>query len=61
VDPRPDVVLSELAVRWYVHMLDAGMRKCEKDGRPLSFEQRFTLLTAAGLVIGDWREPLPED
>jgi hypothetical protein len=26
--------MTELAVRWYLQMLDAGMRKCEADGRP---------------------------
>jgi hypothetical protein len=35
--------MSEFAFRWYVPRLDAGMRKCEKDGTPLTNEQRFTL------------------
>jgi hypothetical protein len=38
-------------------MLDAGMRKCEKNGTPLTDEQRFTLLTAGQLPFGDWRTP----
>jgi hypothetical protein len=25
VDPRPNAVMSELAARWYVQMLDAGI------------------------------------
>jgi hypothetical protein len=54
---RFDGAMSELASRWYVRMLDAGIRKCEKDGRPLTDEQRFTLLTAGQLPIGDWRSP----
>jgi hypothetical protein len=49
--------MDKLASRWYVRMIDAGMRKCEKDGRPLTDEQRFTLLTAGQLPIGDWRTP----
>jgi hypothetical protein len=49
--------MAELASRWYVQMLDAGMKKCEKDGVPLTDEQRFTLLTAGQLPIGDWRMP----
>jgi len=47
--------MAELASRWYVQMLDAGMKKCERDGVPLTNEQRFTLLTAGQLPIGDWR------
>jgi hypothetical protein len=38
-------------------MLDAGMRKCEKNGTPLTDEQRLTLLTAGQLPFGDWRTP----
>jgi hypothetical protein len=53
--------MSELAVRWYVRMLDAGIRKCEQSGQPLTDEQRFILLTAAQLAIGDWSEPVPDD
>jgi hypothetical protein len=49
--------MSELASRWYVRMLDAGMRKCEQDGISLTDDQRFTLLTAGQLPIGDWRTP----
>jgi hypothetical protein len=30
--------MDKLASRWYVRMIDAGMRKCEKDGRPLTDE-----------------------
>jgi hypothetical protein len=44
--------MAELASRWYVQMLDAGTRKCEKDGMPLTDEQRFTLLAAGQLPIG---------
>jgi hypothetical protein len=53
--------MSELAVRWYVQMLDAGIRRCEETGKPLTDEQRFILLTAGQLAIGDWREPLSAD
>jgi hypothetical protein len=49
--------MSDLASRWYVQMLDAGRRKCEKNGAPLTDEQRFTLLTAGQLPFGDWRTP----
>jgi hypothetical protein len=48
-EPELDV-LGERVARWYVLMLDAGMKKCEKDGRPLTDDQRFTLLTPA-----NWR------
>ena len=58
---EPLDALGELAVRWYVHMLDAGIRKCEEDGQPLTEEQRFTLLTAGQLALGDWSEPLPDE
>lgn len=53
--------MSELAVRWYVQMLDAGMSKCEERGIELTFEQRFVVLTAAQLALGDWSEPLPNE
>jgi hypothetical protein len=49
--------MSELASPWHVQMLDAGMRKCEKNGTPLTDEQRLTLLTAGQLPFGDWRTP----
>jgi hypothetical protein len=42
-------------------MLDADMRKCEKDGAPLTDEQRFTLLTAGQLPIGNWYTPSGAD
>jgi hypothetical protein len=54
-------VMTELASRWYVQILDAGMRKCKKDGMRLTDEQRFTLLTAGQLPIGDWRTPRGTD
>jgi hypothetical protein len=54
---RFDGAMSELASRLYVRMLDAGIRKCEKDGRALTDEQQFGLLTAGQLPIGDWRTP----
>jgi hypothetical protein len=60
VDSRLDV-LGELAARWFVVMLDAGIRKCEEREMPLTPEQRFTLLTAGQLAIGDWSEPLPDE
>jgi hypothetical protein len=40
-----------------LQMLDAGMRKCQKNGTSLTDEQRFTLLTAGQLPFGDWRTP----
>ena len=61
MDSRLDAALFELASRWYVQMLDAGMRKCEQTGQPLTDEQRFVLLTAGQLPLGDWREPLPDE
>jgi len=51
---RLDAAMGELATRWYVQLLDAGMARCEKIGAPLTDLQRFTLLTAAQLALGDW-------
>jgi hypothetical protein len=56
-EQTPFDAISELASRWYLEMLDAGMRKCEKDGMPLTDKQRFTLLTAGQLPFGNWRTP----
>lgn len=53
--------LGELAARWYVTMLDAGIEKCEEAGQPLTDEQRMILLTAGQLAIGEWSEPLPNE
>jgi hypothetical protein len=53
-NPHLDAALSELAVGWYLTMLDAGIRKLEERGEPLTFEQRFILLTAGQLALGDW-------
>jgi hypothetical protein len=55
---RLDAAMAELASRWYVRLLDAGIARCERRGEPLTDSQRFTLLTAGQLVFGDWREPL---
>jgi hypothetical protein len=60
VDP-PHPALSELAVAWYLALLDAGMDKCEERGIALTFDQRFTLMSAAQLALGDWTEPIPEN
>jgi hypothetical protein len=46
--------------RWYVRFPDAGMARCEQRGEPLTASQRFTLLTAGQLALGDWRAPIPE-
>jgi hypothetical protein len=58
--PHADAALSEFAVRSYLMMLDAGIRKLEERGEALTFEQRFTLLTAGQLALDDWSEPLPD-
>jgi hypothetical protein len=55
--PQPLDALGELAARWYVEMLDAGIERCERIGSPLSDEQRFILLTAGQLALGDWKKP----
>jgi hypothetical protein len=57
---RLDAAMSELAIRWYVRLLDAGIAQCERRGEPLTDSQRFTLLTAGQLALGDWRVPMPE-
>jgi hypothetical protein len=44
-----------------VQILDAGMRKCEKEEMPLTDEQRFMLLTAGQLPIGHRRKPPGRD
>jgi hypothetical protein len=51
--------MGELAARWYVQLLDAGMNRCETIGEPLTDKQRFTLLTAGQLALGDWRTKPP--
>jgi hypothetical protein len=61
VESRHDATLAELAIRWYVQMLDTGMRKCEQTGQPLTDEQRFILLTAGQLAVGNWYEPLRDE
>jgi hypothetical protein len=55
-----DRAMSEIAARWYVPLLDAGIDRCEQRGQPLTDFQRFTLLTAGQLALGDWRAPIPE-
>ena len=37
------------------------MTRCEERGEPLTPSQRFTLLTAGQLALGDWRAPMPEE
>jgi hypothetical protein len=56
---RLDEAMSELAARWYVRLLDAGIAQCERRDEPLTESQRFTL-TAGQLALGDWRAPMPE-
>jgi hypothetical protein len=57
---RLNAATSELAARWYVRLLDAGIARCERRGEPPTDSQRFTLLAAGQLALGDWRAPMPE-
>jgi hypothetical protein len=57
---RLDRAMSEPAIGWYVRLLDAGIARWEQRGEPLTDSQRFTLLTAGQLALGDWRAPMPE-
>lgn len=60
--------ISISEARTYVAALDAGLDRCERIGEPLTFEQRFELLTAGQLLLGNWHltpgddnPPLPAD
>jgi len=47
--------------RNYLAALDPGLQRCERIGQPLTFEQRFELLTAGQLLLGDWHLRPGED
>ena len=46
--------ISISIARDYLAALSAGLERCERIGEPLSWEQRFELLTAGQFLLGNW-------